>query len=208
MHTTLRKLIAALYATLALTGCATTHSTLPEERSPLLALPAHAERPEDPDLVVERHAVVEGEPEELYAALADVASWPAWMPNMTRTVAHAGRPLHAGDGFYQEPVGYRVEAKVLDAVPGRLLRWRGEADGIVGVHSVQFFGLGEGKSLVINREEFHSGWLRLVGWATDAGIGDAFSATNEALELRVAALRSERTEASLQPEAPAESARR
>lgn len=172
-------------------GCAGTHSTLgPAERAGAFALPAHADVPPAPDIVVERFAVIEAPPRRIYQLLADVERWPGWDPNVAATRAHAGRPLQAGDRFFQHTGGYRIEARVLDAEPGRWLRWRGQAadgGGIVGVHSFRLVPLEGGRTLVINREEFSRWYLRLIGWATDVGVGKQFQRTMDALARRAAA---------------------
>lgn len=171
----------ATLAALLLSGCAATHSTLTDDQVaaapdlPELAVPHRT------DLVVERSVAVAAPPALVYDLLADVARWPDWDPAVTKTIAHAGRPLQAGDRFFQNPQGFEAEAVVLDAVPGKLLRWRGEGDGIVGVHSYRLVPTAEGGTLVYDREEFSAWWLRLVGWATDAGVGDGFETTLAAL---------------------------
>jgi hypothetical protein len=184
---------------LALVGCAATHSTLGEtEKARVFPLPAHAQAPATPDIVVERYAVIDATPRQIYDVLTDVARWPAWDPNVAATRAHAGRALQPGDRFVQHTAGYRIEARVLDAEPGRWLRWRGE-DGIVGVHSFRLIPLGDGRTLVINREEFSRWYLRLIGWATDVGVGKQFDRTLEALGRRARVTSPQRAGAAARP---------
>jgi hypothetical protein len=178
-----RILIAA--AVLAASACAVTRSTLTqEERAALPALPPNPEGLDSPDSVIERSLVIAAPAARVYEILADVALWPEWEPNIPVTRAYQGRPLTAGDTFHQEPNGFAIEAEVLDAVPGRLLRWRGEGGGLVAVHSFRLVPLGPARTLVVNHEEFHGWFLPLVTWATDLGIGDGLETTLASLRLR------------------------
>lgn len=180
-------LIAASLFTLVATGCASTHSTLPNAPASAPELPAHPDIEASPDIVVERSIEIASPPAEVFAILVDAARWTEWDPNVKTVRAYAGRPLAVGDRFYQDPAGYACEARVLDVVSDRLVRWRGEAPeggGIVGVHSYRLVPLANGGTVVIDREEFSKWYLRLVGWATDFGIGDQFDATLRALKRR------------------------
>ena len=179
--------LAALVATQL--GCASTHSRVPAatatQAASIVPLPARPEIPASPDVVVERTIDIDAPPEHVFAILVDVERWPTWDPAVKTVKAHAGRPLEGGDRFYQDPAGYECEALVLDVVPGRAVRWRGTAPdggGIVGVHSYRLVPLESGGTRVIDREEFSKWYLRLVGWASDFGVGDQFDRTLAALK--------------------------
>ena len=170
-------------------GCASTHSRVPAatatHAASIVPLPARPEIPASPDLVVERTIDIDAPPEHVFAILTDVERWTDWDPAVKTVKAHAGRSLQVGDRFYQDPAGYECEALVLDVVPGRAVRWRGTAPdggGIVGVHSYRLVPLEGGGPRVINREEFSKWYLRLVGWASDFGVGDQFERTLAALK--------------------------
>lgn len=167
------------------TGCAGTYSTLSEaDHGRLFPLPPNAAVPEGPDVIIERRVVIDAPPERVYEILVDIQRWPDWDPGVTRTEPYAGRPLERGDRFYMNPGGYDTVAQVLEAEPGRLIRWRGEGGGIVGVHSHRLVEIAPNRTMVVNREEFHAWYLRPVGWFTDVGIGDDFQAALNALKAR------------------------
>ncbi|MDP1828505.1 MAG: SRPBCC family protein [Archangium sp.] len=168
-------------------GRATTWSSVgPEQAARVFPLPAHAEVPPSPDLVVERFIVITAPPGAIYELLAAVEQWPTWDPAITSARADAHRSLEVGDTFSKEESGTAITARVLEAEPGRLLRWRGLAPGgIVGIHSLRLVALDERRTLVVNREEYSAWFLRLVGGVTDLGIGAQFDRTLGAL--RVAA---------------------
>jgi hypothetical protein len=182
-----RTLIAILPVALAFTpGCAVTHGTLPASTAHLRrSFPPRPDVTASPDAIVQRSIDIDASPEHVFAILVDVERWPRWDPSVTRTVAHASRPLEVGDRFYQNPGGYDVEAQVLDLMPGRALRWKGappDGNGITGVHSFELVPLAAGRTRVINREEFSRWYLRTVAWATDFGLGEQFARTLAALK--------------------------
>ena len=181
----------ALALSLAATqlGCASTHSRVPAatatHAASIVPLPARPEIPASPDIVVERTIDIDAPPEHVFTILTDVERWTDWDPVVKTVKAHAGRSLQVGDRFFQDPAGYECEALVLDVVPGRAVRWRGTAPdggGIVGVHSYRLVPLEGGGTRVINREEFSKWYLRLVGWASDFGVGGQFERTLAALK--------------------------
>lgn len=179
--------IAASLFTVLATGCASTHSSLPNAVASAPELLARPDVSTSPDIVVERSIEIASSPAEVFAILVDAARWTEWDPNVKTVKVYAGRPLAVGDQFYQDPAGYACEARVLDVVSDRVIRWRGEAPGgggIVGVHSYRLVPSANGGTVVIDREEFSKWYLRLVGWATDFGIGDQFDATLRALKRR------------------------
>ena len=165
-------------------GRARTYSTLGvEQRRDVPALSAHPEVPKSPDLVIERYAVISAKPEKLFELLTHAQKWADWDHGITRVAIPARRPLMVGDVFTKVEMGIKVEAQVLEAKPGQLLRWRGRAPGrIVGVHSFQLVPLDSKRTLVVNREEFSNGVLRLFGFATDFGLGKRFERSLEGLK--------------------------
>ena len=165
-------------------GRARTYSTLGfEQRRDVPALSAHPEVPKSPDLVIERYAVISAKPEKLFELLTHAQKWADWDHGITRVAIPARRPLMVGDVFTKVEMGIKVEAQVLEAEPGQLLRWRGRAPGrIVGVHSFQLVPLDSKRTLVVNREEFSNGVLRLFGFATDFGLGKRFERSLEGLK--------------------------
>lgn len=186
-HSFLSPIIAGSLITVLAPGCASTYSSLPNVVAAAPELPPRPEVATSPDVVVERSIEIASPPAEVFAILVDAARWTEWDPNVKTVRAYAGRPLAVGDHFYQDPAGYACEARVLDVVSDRVIRWRGQAPdggGIVGVHSYRLVPLANGGTVVINREEFSKWYLRLVGWATDFGIGDQFDATLRALKRR------------------------
>lgn len=165
-------------------GRARTYSTLGmEQRRDLSALPVHPEVPKNPDLVIERYAVIAAKPERIYELLTNAQRWADWDHGITRVAVPARRPLMVGDVFTKVEMGIRVEAQVIEAEHGQLLRWRGKAPmKVVGVHSYQLVPIDSNHTLVVNREEFSNGALRLFGWATDFGLGKRFERTLEGLK--------------------------
>jgi len=165
-------------------GRARTYSTLGfEQRRDVPALPAHPEVPKSPDLVIERYAVISAKPEKIFELLTHAQKWADWDHGITRVAVPARRPLMVGDVFTKVEMGIKVEAQVLEADRGALLRWRGRAPGrIIGVHSFQLVPLDSKRTLVVNREEFSNGVLCLFGFATDFGIGKRFERSLEGLK--------------------------
>lgn len=163
---------------------AANYSTLgPDQFSRVFALPAHREVPRSRQLIVERYEIINAPPQLIYDVLADADAWPTWDPVVTFAETEAHRPLEAGDVFSKEERGTEISAKVLEAQPGRLLRWRGVAPGrIIGVHSYRLVRLEPERTLVVAREEFSHWALRLFAWATDLGIGAQFETTLSALK--------------------------
>ena len=148
---------------------------------------ARVEVPASPDMTVERFTVIAAPPDVIYRVLVAVSDWPTWDPSVTVARPKAPRPLTAGDSFFKQESGFAIEARVLEAEPGRLLRWRGSppGGGVVGVHSYRLVPIGGGRTLVVDREEFSRWYLRLFGWATDLHIGRQYQATLEALRTTV-----------------------
>jgi len=184
MNPTLRALLVIATTLAPLTaGCATTHSNAPPGVSAAgdsVPLPMRAEVTGSPDVVVERSVDIAAPPERVFAILLDVSAWTRWDPSVTTTRAYAGRPLEVGDRFFQDPGGYAGDARVLDVVPSRALRWKGgnpDGSGVTGVHTFRLIGLANGGTRVIDREEFSKWYLRLIGWATDLGVGSQFERT-------------------------------
>lgn len=165
-------------------GRAKTYSTVGEEqRRELGALPDHANVRAEPDLVVERFAVISAPPEAIYDVLVSAEKWPDWDHGISRVSVPARRPLEVGDRFTKVESGMTVEAEVIDAERGALLRWRGHVPGkIVCVHSFQLVPLDAERTLVVDRDEFSQGYLRLFGWVTDLGLGKRFDRTLEGLK--------------------------
>lgn len=162
-------------------GRTVTYSSLgPKQLRQVSPLPEHREVPKRPNLVVERHAVINETCERIYDVLAAVESWPAWDPTISRIEAHGS--LHAGNVFAMREAKLLVRARVLDADRPRLIRWRGVGPGgVVEVHSFRMVPLDPHQTLVVERCEFTKWFLRLFAWATDFRFGQVFNRTLEAL---------------------------
>lgn len=177
--------IAAVVAFVS--GCASTYSNLAARHEPLLEPrnPDVDETPESADMAVRRARVMSVSAACAYDVLADIDAWPSWDESIVRTERLEGTSTRAGALFHQQIGDYRFNARILDAEPGKRLRWRGQnpdGSGIVGVHTWTFVDQPDGTTLVINDEHFHSWYVRPLGWFTDLGIAKQFDKTLENLE--------------------------
>jgi hypothetical protein len=137
---------------------------------------------------------IDAAPEAVWRELADTASYPGWNPFVRRL---EGR-LERGERLEVdiEPPGGRAmtfKPTVLDATPGRELRWLGRflLRGLFdGEHSFEIEPLGPGRSRLIQAERF-SGLLVRPFAGTLEKTERGFVAMNLALKERVEGVRPE-----------------
>jgi uncharacterized protein YndB with AHSA1/START domain len=94
-------------------------------------------------------------PEDVWAVLADVDSWPAWNSDVSR--ARLEGPLAVGSVFRWRSGSVNLVSTFGEVEPGRRLGWTGRAVGTRAVHIWTLIGR-DGGTLVETEESFE-GWL-------------------------------------------------
>jgi hypothetical protein len=124
-------------------------------------------------------------PEQVWAILADLASYPQWNP----LFREASGQLSAGNKITLKsthPVNGRtmtVKASVLTAQPARELRWRSSLPGLMtGEHSFTLTPAEGGTRLV--QTEIYTGLLARFSAKTTSSFQTSFQALNDAIKHR------------------------
>jgi hypothetical protein len=128
-------------------------------------------------------------PERVWQVLTELAAYPEWNPFIVR--AEGSVAVGERLSLRMQPVGARrvtVRPTVVEATPGRRLRWLGRF-GFPGVfdaeHSFTISGrTGDGVQLV-QEEQFRGVLARLMSRSLNRHTLPAFRAMNQALEERV-----------------------
>ena len=137
---------------------------------------------------------IDATPEEIWDVLTDFPAHEKWNPFFARIVGEAtvgttikitARKDAGGDGMSFSPT-------VLEADPGRMLRWKGKflVNRLFdGEHSFELTDLGDGRTRLDHGEKFSGILIRLMGKVlTQTEVG--FTNLNTALADEVAARRS------------------
>jgi hypothetical protein len=127
-------------------------------------------------------------PDRVWEILTDFAAYPAWNPFITqaRGSARVGERLTNR----MQPVGGRAitfRPTVLEADPGRRLRWLGRlvAPGIFdGEHTFTIQPLGDGQVRLIQKEQFGGLLVPLMARSLDRRTLPGFELMNQALKHR------------------------
>ena len=130
---------------------------------------------------------IDASPDRVWSVLSDFGSYGEWNPFIRRI---AGRPEEGArlDVRIEPPGGRAMTFKptVLEAEPGRVLRWLGRlvAPGVFdGEHSFQLEPVGDSRTRFVQAERFTGVLVPLLGRAlerTERGFGEM----NEALKRR------------------------
>jgi hypothetical protein len=139
---------------------------------------------------IETQIDIEAPPEKVWAALLDFASYPSWNPFIP---AISGEPAPGArlEVRLRPPggAGMTVRPTVLEATPGRRLRWLGKL-GVRGIfdgeHRFELEPLAGGRTRFTHAERFSGLLVPLLGGvlrSTERG----FRAMNDALKARVEA---------------------
>jgi hypothetical protein len=134
------------------------------------------------------HIDIHASPERVWQILTDFAAYPQWNPFMTRAAGtpHPGQRLR----IRLQPVGGRAvtfRPTVLEATPGRELRWLGHllVPGIFdGEHHFTIQPLGDGQVRLIQQEDFRGLLVPLLAASLDRRYLPAFQLMNQALKRR------------------------
>ena len=131
---------------------------------------------------------VDAPPERVWQVLTDFAAYPQWNPFIVRA---EGDPRRGGRlTLRMQPVGGRAitfRPTVLEATPGRRLRWLGHllVNGIFdGEHSFTIEPLGEGRVRLVQQEDFRGLLVPLMARSLDRRTLPAFEQLNQALKRR------------------------
>jgi hypothetical protein len=131
---------------------------------------------------------IEAAPEAVWRELADTAAYPGWNPFIRRLEGRLGKGERLEVEI--EPPGGRAmtfKPTVLEAAPGRELRWLGRllVKGLFdGEHSFEIEPLGTGRSRLTQAERF-SGLLVRPFAGTLERTERGFEAMNKALKARI-----------------------
>jgi hypothetical protein len=131
---------------------------------------------------------VDATPERVWQVLTDFAAYPQWNPFIVRAEGDARRGERLT--LRMQPVGGRAitfRPTVLEAAPGRRLRWLGHllVNGIFdGEHSFTIEPLGEGRARLVQQEDFHGLLVPLMARSLDRRTLPAFELLNQALKRR------------------------
>ena len=127
-------------------------------------------------------------PQRVWQVLTDLAAYPDWNPFITRSSGRA----RVGERLTNrmQPVGGRavtLRPTVLEADPGRRLRWLGHllVPGILDAeHTFTIEPLGDGQVRLIQHETFSGVLAPLMGRSLDRHTLPAFEQMNQALKRR------------------------
>ena len=132
---------------------------------------------------------VDAPPERVWQVLTDFAAYPQWNPFIVRAEGDARRGGRLT--LRMQPVGGRAitfRPTVLEATPGRRLRWLGHllVNGIYdGEHSFTIEPLGEGRARLVQQEDFRGLLVPLMARSLDKPTLASFQRMNQALKTRV-----------------------
>jgi len=131
---------------------------------------------------------IQATPERVWQVLTDFGAFPEWNPFMVRA---SGTPRNGERlTIRMQPEGGRAmtfRPTVLDATPGRRLRWLGRLilPGIFdGEHSFTIEPLGEDRVRFVQQEEFRGVLVPLMARALERQTLPAFEKMNQALKER------------------------
>jgi hypothetical protein len=127
-------------------------------------------------------------PDRVWEVLTDFAAFPDWNPFITRA---SGTP-RVGERLTNrmQPVGGRavtLRPTVLEADPGRRLRWLGQllVPGIMDAeHTFTIEALGDGQVRLVQQERFRGLLVPLLSRSLDRHTLPAFEQMNQALKRR------------------------
>jgi hypothetical protein len=131
---------------------------------------------------------VDATPERVWQVLTDFAAYPQWNPFIVRAEGDARRGERLT--LRMQPVGGRAitfRPTVLEAAPGRRLRWLGRllVNGIFdGEHRFTIEPLGEGRARLVQQEDFRGLLVPLMARSLDRRTLPAFELLNQALKRR------------------------
>lgn len=131
---------------------------------------------------------IDASPERVWEVLTDFAAYPDWNPFMVRArgSARPGERLT----IRMQPEGGRgmtFRPTVLEATPGRRLRWLGRLllPGLFdGDHSFTIEPLGPDRTRLVQQEQFRGLLVRLAAASLDRRTLPAFAKMNQALKRR------------------------
>jgi hypothetical protein len=131
---------------------------------------------------------VHATPQRVWQVLTDLDAYPDWNPFITR----AGGSARVGERLtnHMQPVGGRavtLRPTVLEADPGRRLRWLGHlfVPGILDAeHTFTIQPLDDGQVRLIQHENFSGLLAPLMGRSLDRHTLPAFEQMNQALKRR------------------------
>jgi hypothetical protein len=131
---------------------------------------------------------IDASPERVWQVLTDFPAYPEWNPFMTSA---SGRPTTGSRlVVHLQPVGGRaftMRPTVLEATPGRRLRWLGHL-GVAGIfdgeHSFTIEPHGDGHTRLAQRERFRGLLVPLLARSLDRHTLPAFDLMNQALKHR------------------------
>jgi hypothetical protein len=131
---------------------------------------------------------VDATPERVWQVLTDFAAYPQWNPFIVRAEGDARRGERLT--LRMQPAGGRAvtfRPTVLEAAPGRRLRWLGNllVNGVFdGEHSFTIEPLGEGRARLVQQEDFRGLLVPLMARSLDRRTLPAFEQMNQALKHR------------------------
>jgi hypothetical protein len=135
---------------------------------------------------IEHTLDIPADPTTVWQVLTDTAAYPQWNPFITRLEGelHPGRRLSVTISPGDRSMTFKPV--VLDAEPGRLLRWRGRL-GVRGVfdgtHEFHLEATGAGGTRFTQRETFSGVLVPLMAGVLEQ-TANGFAAMNEALRER------------------------
>ena len=140
---------------------------------------------------VSTEARIPATPEQVWAVLADLASYADWNP----FVVQAGGVLEPGERLRLrlQPPGRRATGfrpVVTELVPGSVLEWLGRLGGVPGLfdgrHRFELHPTADGGTRLVHAESFRGLLVRPARGALDGPTREGFLAFNDALARRVA----------------------
>ncbi len=137
------------------------------------------------------HVDIHATPERVWQVLTDFASYPQWNPFMPQASGSARRGERLT--IRLQPVGGRgmtFRPTVLEADPGRRLRWLGHllVTGVFdGEHSFTIQPLGQGQVRLVQQEDYRGLLVPLLARSLDRRTLPAFEQMNQAVKRRAEA---------------------
>jgi hypothetical protein len=132
---------------------------------------------------------IDAGPEQVWQVLTDLPAYPEWNPFIVRAEGHV--TVGSRLTLRMQPVGGRpatLRPRVIDAVPGSVLRWRGTV-GVPGImdaeHVFRLVALDGGGTRLHQDEHFDGLLVPLLTKSLQRKTLPAFVAMNEALKQRV-----------------------
>ncbi|HEV8651344.1 MAG TPA: SRPBCC domain-containing protein [Actinomycetes bacterium] len=131
---------------------------------------------------------IQATPERVWHVLTDFAAYPEWNPFLAKASGTARRGERLT--IRMQPVGSRgmtMRPTVLEADPGRQLRWIGHllVSGVFdGEHRFTIEPLGQGRVRLVQQEQFRGLLVPLMARSLDRHTLPAFEQMNQALKRR------------------------